>query len=242
MHLLIHIYHNDGLFGTALDFIKFLKLSPFRWLELLFSEKMFGGVDELFSKYEQDTRQELWLKREDLIQNIQKPGTVDSYISGDLGYNLLFVHKAIAMSRFVPDLKKFAKITLEKLLSEHKQDTQENLDFLEDVLNYDSSCISNIFENLDKTPQIILRYDVEKFSNNKNILLSELHLKDLTEMKFVLTNEQLDIIKRSLELYTSSDIGVSRILTKVFVKKILRKGILNNQNLSKTKEITNSTN
>ena len=61
-------------------------------------------------------------------------------------------------------------------------------------------------------------------------------------MKFVLTNEQLDIIKRSLELYTSSDIGVSRILTKVFVKKILRKGILNNQNLSKTKEITNSTN
>ena len=240
MHLLIHIYHNDGLFGTALDFIKFLKLSPYRWLEILFSEKMFGGVDELFSKYEQDTRQELWLKHEDLIQNIQKPGIVDSYISGDLGYNLLFVHKAIAMSRFVPDLKKFAKITLEKLLSENQKNTQENLDFLDDVLNYDSSCISNIFENLDKDPEVILRYDVEKFSNNKNISLSELRLKDSTRIKFILTNEQLDIIKRSLELYTSSDIGVSRILTKVFVKKILRRGIFDNESLSKTKEITNS--
>ena len=240
MHLLIHIYHNDGLFGTALDFIKFLKLSPYRWLELLFSEKMFRGVDELFSKYEQDTRQELWLKREDLIQNIQKPGIVDSYISGDLGYNLLFVHKAIAMSRFVPDLKKFAKITLEKLLSETHQNTQENLDFLDDVLNYDSSCISNIFENLDKTPEVVLRYDVEKFSNDKDISLSKLHLKEPNRIKFILTNEQLDIIKRSLKLYTSSDIGVSRILTKVFVKKILRKGVFENESRPKTETLTNA--
>ena len=144
------------------------------------------------------------------------------------------------MSRFVPDLKKFAKITLEKLLSENQKNTQENLDFLDDVLNYDSSCISNIFENLDKTPEVVLRYDVEKFSNDKNISLSELRLKDSTRIKFILTNEQLDIIKRSLELYTSSDIGVSRILTKVFVKKILRRGIFDNESISKTKEITNS--
>ena len=56
----------------------------------------------------------------------------------------------------------------------------------------------------------------------------------------MLTNEQLDIIKRSLELYTSSDIGVSRILTKVFVKKILRKGVFENDSMPKTEEITNS--
>ena len=92
----------------------------------------------------------------------------------------------------------------------------------------------------DKTPEIVLRYDVKKFSNDKNISLSELHLKDPTKIKFILSNEQLDIIKRSLELYSSSDIGVSRILTKVFVKKILRRGISDNESLPKTKEITNS--
>ena len=241
MHLLIHIYHNDGLFTSALEFIKFLKLSPYRWLELLFSENMFGGVKELFEKFEKDTRQELWLKKDELIQNIQKPGLVDSYIAGDLGYNLLFVHKAIAISRFVPDLKKFAKITLEKLLSENQKNSKENLDFLDDILNYDSSCISNIFENLDKIPEITIRYDVKKFFNEKNVSLSKLYLNEPTKMKFILTSNQLDIIKRSLELYTSSDIGVSRILTKVFVKKILRKGIFENEYLPSTKEITNST-
>ena len=95
MHLLIHIYHNDGLFNTALEFIRFLKLSPYRWLELLFEEKMIGGVKELFEKYEQDTRQELWLNHNELVQNVQNPGIVDSYISGDLGYNLLFVHLSL---------------------------------------------------------------------------------------------------------------------------------------------------
>lgn len=240
MHLLIHLFHNDGLFGTTLDFIKFLKLSPYNWLELLFEEKMTEGVNELFKKYEQDTRQELWIKREDLIQNIQKPGIVDSYISGELGYNLLFVHKSIAMSKFVPDLKKFAKLTLEKLLSVHHKDTQENIDFLNDILNYDACCISNIFENLDKIPETTIHYDVQSFITQKNTSISKLQLKNPTKIFFTLDNDQLDIINRSLDLYTSSDIGISRILTKVFVKKILRTGILDKNSHKNIEKITNS--
>jgi radical SAM superfamily enzyme YgiQ (UPF0313 family) len=224
MHLLIHIYHNDGLFNSALEFIKFLKLSPYSWLKLLFEEKMIGGVKELFEKYEQDTRQELWLNHDELVQNIQNPGVVDSYISGDLGYNLLFVHKAIAMSRFVPDLKKFAKLTLEKLLSENNLNSQSNLDFLNDALNYDACSISNIFENIEKTPTADMKYDIQKFISEKNKKLEELLFKKLTTINFVMNESQQDILRRSLELYGSTDMGVSRILTKIFVKKILRTG------------------
>ena len=75
----------------------------------------------------------------------------------------------------------------------------------------------------------------------KNIPLSKLRLENPTTIDFILDNEQLDIIKRSLELYTSSDMGVSRILTKVFVKKILRTGTLNPNSPQKTEQITNST-
>ena len=65
-------------------------------------------------------------------------------------------------------------------------------------------------------------------------------MKEPNRIKFILTNEQLDIIKRSLKLYTSSDIGVSRILTKVFVKKILRKGVFENESRPKTETLTNA--
>lgn len=224
MHLLIHIYHNDGLFYSALEFIKFLQLSPYEWLKLLFEEKMIGGVEELFEKYEKDTRQELWLNRDELIQNIQKPGIVDSYISGDLGYNLLFVHKAIALSKFVPDLKKFAKITLEKLLSKNNLNSAENLDFLNDALNYDSCCISNIFENTEKIPSAYMKYNLQKFISEKIQNLEDCKFKNLTQITFILNESQKDIINRSLELYGLTYMGISRILTKVFVKKILRIG------------------
>ena len=226
MHLLIHIFHNDGLFSSALKFIKFLKLSPYRWLELLFEEEMTGGAKELFEKFEQDTRNELWIKRDELVHNIQNPGVVDSYISGETGYNLLFIHKAIGMNRLVDELKNFASVTLEKLLVETNKNTKDNLTFLQDTLNYDACCISNIFQNIDKIPVIKMKYDIGKFISNDVITSTERYLfDDISEIKFVLKDDQKDIIKRSLELYGSNDLGISRILTKVFVKKILRNGI-----------------
>ena len=240
MHLLIHIYHNDGLFNSALEFIKFLKLSPYSWLELLLDEAMVGGAKELFSKFELDTRQELWLKREELVQNTQSPGIVDSYLSGDLGYNLLFVHKAIAMSKFIPDLKKFAKLTIEKLLSKNNLDSNENMDFLNDALNYDACCISNIFENIEKSPIISMKYDIEKFVSKNNDILEQYLYDKPTEINFILNDSQKDIIKRSLELYGASDLGVSRILTKVFVKKILRTGSKSNDSQSILNKNTNA--
>ena len=71
---------------------------------------MTGGTKELFEKFEQDTRNELWIKRDELVHNIQNPGVVDSYISGETGYNLLFIHKAIGMNRLVDELKKWDKM------------------------------------------------------------------------------------------------------------------------------------
>ena len=111
---------------------------------------------------------------------------------------------------------------------------------MDDVLNYDASCISNIFDNLDKIPQATINYDIQRFITQKNMPLSKLRLKNPTTTNFLLDDEQLDIIKRSLDLYTSSDIGISRILTKVFVKKILRAGTLDKNSLQKTEQITNS--
>ena len=163
------------------------------------------------------------------MQNIQNPGVVDSYISGDLGYNLLFVHKAIAMSRFIPDLKKFAKLTLEKLLSENNLNSIENLDFLNDALNYDACSISNIFENIEKTPTVDMKYDVQKFISKKP-----------TTISFAMNESQRDILTRSLELYGSTDLGVSRILTKVFVKKILRTGSIPDKSQKSDIQIKNA--
>ena len=203
---------------------------------------MKDGVKELFDKFEQDTRNELWINRDELVHNIQNPGIVDSYISGETGYNLLFVHNAIGMSRLVQDLKNFASVTLEKLLVETNKDTKDNLDFLNDALNYNACCISNLFQNIDKTPTIKMKYNIEKFISEDNPVSIEKYIfEKISDIKFILQDTQKDIITRSLDLYGSDDLGISRLLTKVFVKKILRTGFNPLKSENQTRKIIDST-
>ena len=69
-----------------------------------------------------------------------------------------------------------------------------------------------------------MKYDIQRFIAKTNKKLGDLRFKKPIKISFDMTESQKDIIRRSLELYGSTDLGVSRILTKVFVKKILRTG------------------
>lgn len=225
MHLLIHIYHNDGLFSTALKFLKQIEIPIFRWMEIMFNEEMKNEVKEFFDKFEADTRNELWDTKEELLNFVNKPGTIEKYISGQLGYNLLFVYRAIAMQKYIGFLKEFAMKSIRKLLNEYQKDNDENLRFLTEALEFDLCRSSNIFHNKSEIPTVKLNYNIQKFIEVESINPNNLKLQEPETMKFLLDQEQEDIIERSINLYGDSDIGISRILTKVFVKKLLRKPV-----------------
>ena len=150
MHLIINLYHNDVIFFTTLKFIRLLKLSVFRWLELIYLEELTGEIKQLFDKFEQETRDELWSDRNQLEKKIQHKEVIDRYIDGDLGYNLLFVHKAIAIRHYMKGLEDLARITVRKLLAENNLDTDTNVNFINDALTFDVCRSANIFENLDR--------------------------------------------------------------------------------------------
>lgn len=226
MHLIIHLYHNDVIFSTILKFIRSLNMSVFRWIELIHAEELTGEIKQLFDKFEQETRNELWSDKTQLEKNIQQKGVVDSYIKGDLGYNLLFVHKAIAIRHHMQGLKELARITIKQLLAENNHDTLENMAFVDDALEFDVCRSTNIFENLESMPEQIVNYDIVKFNSDKipnRVEYYKLHKQ--MKLSFVLSNEQKDVLNRSISLYGNDELGVSRILTKVFVKKLVRNPI-----------------
>jgi radical SAM superfamily enzyme YgiQ (UPF0313 family) len=230
MHLVIHIFNNDGFFESALKFLKYQNLSIFSWLDFIFKEKLDGETQKLFEMYEKDTRNELWLNREDGLRYIQEPGVIDSYIDGELGYNLLFVHKTIALEKFVSSLKELAIITIQKLLIKNNLANETNLEFIKEAITFDAYRITNLFHDLDSIPSISFHYDIEKFnSSNEKNTIGEFKLDQEKKFNFILDDEQKDIITRSLDLYGRNDIGISRVLSKIFVKKILRKPITDSQ-------------
>jgi radical SAM superfamily enzyme YgiQ (UPF0313 family) len=227
MHLLIHIYFNDGLFGIALKFLKNIGISVFEWLETMYSEEMTGKVKEFFDLFEKDTRNELWDKKEDLLKFIEEPGIIEKYIKGDIGYNLIFVYQSMAMNKYINELKIFAMKTIQIVLKRNNKDSQENLEFISQTLNFDLCCLKNLFSDLEEEPTNDFDFDIERFQNSDNIInIKDIKLTQPLKLKFVLNKEQKEIIKRSIQLYDNSDIGISRILTKVFVKRLLRTPVI----------------
>ena len=110
-------------------------------------------------------------------------------------------------------------------LGKNKKNTEENLDFLDDAVNYDICSLTNLFENLEKIPTANMKYDIGKFLSEKNPVIEKLLSAKPIPVNFILDDYQKDIIRRSLKLYGNSDLGISRILTKVNVRKMLRKGL-----------------
>lgn len=223
MHLLTHIFYNDGLFSTALKFLKDLNISVFRLLEIMYSRNMPELLKELFNKFEEDTRNELWDDEEKLLQFIEKPGTIEKYISGDIGYNLLFVYKAIAMNKYIIELKNFVMDSMKEILKENNKNTEENLNFVSEILEFDLCCCSNIFHDKNKNPKRKFNFDIQHFQEIKNFTnITDIKLTEPREIEFLLNSDQENIIERSIKLYSDDDLGISRILTKVFFKKLLR--------------------
>ena len=85
-----------------------------------------------------------------------------------------------------------------------------------------------------------MKYDVQKLISEKNKKLEEFQFKKPTTISFTMNESQRDILTRSLELYGSTDLGVSRILTKVFVKKILRTGSIPDKSQKSDIQIKNA--
>ena len=116
-----------------------------------------------------------------------------------------------------------AKESVLKLLKDNNYDTIENKLFVDDALNYDRCVNSNIFTNLNNIPSISISFDLKQFNIDKTIKpLGNYKFKNKKKVKFILNQEQKDTLSRSINLYGVTNLGVARILTKIFVKRLLR--------------------
>jgi len=230
MHLIVGTIYNNSIFGSVLKFLKSLGISCFRWIELVYNAELHGKLKQLVEEFEASTRNELWVDRKELEKNIQKPGYIERYISGELGLNLLHHYSGKAFTQCISELVDLSRNTLHKLLKENEKDTEENLAFVEDALVFDSCRYKNIFKDIESEPTVTLNYEIHRFVEEKNPNpIENYHLKRPLTLKFILDEMQKDTIKRSLQNYGADDVGISRIITKVLLRKLLRKPVIDSQ-------------
>lgn len=223
LHLIITIYYNDGIFAALLKLLKELNIPAFDWMDRLNSEAMPIGLAELFSAFVKSTREELWQSREELEIFIQQPGVVEQFIAGELGNNLLFVHKTLGITEHLGELAQFARQTIYTCLESYGKAVVDVMEFVDDALEFHCQRATHLFNDLSDEPQSELRYDIGLYlAAGPQARISDVRLAVPTRFSFVLHDEQRVLIERYLGIYGSSTVSIGRILSKVHVKKLFR--------------------
>lgn len=227
MHLVITIFYNDIVFGTVLKALRANSLSVYRWIELIREMIHETELHELFEDFRSHTETELWKDRKDLEKFIQKPGTVERYAKGEIGFNLLYTFKARALTYHVDSLVKIVKAAIERLCSESRRNDLKLVNFFDAVIRWDAARFANILKDLDNKITEVSFYDIFKFAADEQPKeISHYTCKKPVAWRFDLTEEQKDYVRRNLRIFGNNPAGIGRVLSNAHVKQLLRNAVV----------------
>lgn len=226
LHLVIAIFYNDTVFKALVKLLKLLGETPFRWLEVMALSPVQGRLKEVFDSFERQTRAELWDDFDALAEFSSLRKTVDRYIAGELGNNLLFIHKTMALTRYIEEVTRFAGETLRTVLHEEGWLTVDVNEFIEDALMYAVCRVQNIFFNRQEPVRATLRYNIPAFEDaHQPSTLADYAHPFPRAYRFALDPNQEDILSRYQAIYGTSLVGISRMLMKLYVSKLFRSAV-----------------
>lgn len=241
LHLMISIFYNDSVLLAILKLLKMLHISPFRWLELMANTPGSGPLKTVFDSFERETKDELWDNFEDLASFADRPENISRYVNGDIGNNLLFMHRTMALTQYIKELTEFAGEAAKRVIAIEHGSTPEIDAFIDDVMVYVTCRARNIFFDREQLVQARLRYNISAFEAGPNPhSLRDYAHETPVEYRFVLDPSQEDVMSRYLKIYGNNLVGVSRILMKLYVSRLYRRAMLNEDGMSaeKTKSYT----
>jgi len=222
MHLVINLFYNDGVFKDVLRILEKNSISKYEWMDAIWRYQDNNDFNGLVDEFINETKNELWETKEDLECFIRSRENIKKYIDGELGSNLIFKYKSIALIESTQMLADVAIATLSMVVSSRGA-SPHLLPLCIDLIEAAKLRMTDIFVNHERVKERSFTYDVEKIWRERVILSPEEYkLPNPKVISFILTDEQKKIVHNYIGIYGSHTPGLSRILSKVYVKKLYR--------------------
>ena len=223
MNLFVAIFYNDSVFSGVLKLLRSLNVSIFDWILVLLEESQYTGLDSLVADFLAGTQNELWKNKQELEEFYRDPANIQRYVAGELGRNNLYYFRTLAITQNIDTLKTLAKHSTLKILKEEGKCNSETELFLDQLLEYHSLRIRNIFDLDSADLKAEFTYDFLRYENEAGEpAFCDFHSLTPSSYRFYLSVDQQDLIRRNLSVHGSDSVGIARILSRVFVKKLYR--------------------
>jgi radical SAM superfamily enzyme YgiQ (UPF0313 family) len=223
--LSVEIFYNDKILSELLSFLKFKGVPAFALLlELNNQKKIFPrNLKKIYDDFLQETVNELWESRGDLQKFTGQRVILNKYIQGELGSNLIFKYKSLALIRYLQEIHDVAFKVAEKIFLEKKPiDKKITERFLTELKLFSLFQKKNLLQ-LNQSFFKEFNFDFKKgIDVDFQIEPEKLLLEKPQQATFKRGFEQEKIISNQLEQFGKSVVGISRILSRIYIKKMYR--------------------
>lgn len=225
--LLIVLFNNDGFFSVVRKFLLSLKINFLDLIEIIYEGgfKESNKLKKIVDSFENETRNELFDNLDELEKRLNDPDTVKQYIDGKYGNNVLYKHKNLVLTECFDEVGNELQKGLKKLLfKKFGRLNSFQSSFVNEMINWCVISTKNLFEFNLPNPEIKIHFNYEN-EINENKFKKIKSLGKPKKYEFVQTKEQIKLIKWNLGTYGVSSAGMSRLLTKINLNKLIRKPV-----------------
>lgn len=230
-NLITTIFYNDGIFLEFHRLLKVLNISSYEWLKSISEKSKNSKINDFLLKFENDTLTELWESREELSSLVTSRSFIENAINGQIGNNVLFFYKALSLTIQIDEIFEVALDSFQEILSLNRTGKNDlNIPSLAitDLFNYrkaqiegslsgqrTSTFIPGFFASPTMISSLLLKLEVADVVEPNDFT------KGVTEGKLWelnLTVKQVAEISSYLDVFGRSEIGLSRVLSRVFLR------------------------
>jgi radical SAM superfamily enzyme YgiQ (UPF0313 family) len=221
----ITTFYNDGIMSELYAYLDQYGIKPYEFLKKIHDQR--GELPQLLSEaykeFLRETREELWDTEEKLLKYAKNEEVIKKYIDGEFGSNLIFKYKALAFVKFMDEIHEVALRAAKDIIrAKHVPDEEEALAFLDELIKYNLYKKMNLFET-DLIYEDVFHYDffaaeAVNFAGKP----ADWQSKQPITYKFFHDSKQKETINFHRQEFDMSVIGISRILTRLHIKKMYR--------------------
>jgi len=225
LNLTVEIFNNDSIFAEVALLLKRYGIERSNWLheiyEIIANEG--GPLAELYADYRSEEKKNLWPDLGEVERFIQKPGVIERYVDGEYGTNELYKYRAIAVFEHLETLHAVAYEGARRLLDEARELDGQTGRYLIELARFSRLRKQDVL-NTEAVFRERFTYDFASILESKfTVDPFDHHIPDGIDIELHHTDKQKSLISGYVTQYTTSLVGLGRILLRANMNRLYRR-------------------
>ena len=219
LDLFVNIFYNDAIFEDLTLLFDNLSISKWDWIIFLFENYQKFKFSELVKDFIKETKGEL-SDKDKLLDFINKKENIVKFISGDYGNNLMFKYKSLSLTIYANLMFEMVQTLTRDFLISKKIRSNSLQNLVIEIITFTKFKIVDIF---NERKEFTAKFDYNILELNKIKKIEDVRgFRFKTKKNVIFKNTKNDEISKYTKIFGSDIKGLTRILSRIYLKKLMR--------------------